>query len=609
MASQLRETRVNYWVFEFYISKAFEAFRNEEYDSYVQFRNLVQALVFRPVNNQSDVIIKLRFMQFLSQINDGDKPDITFQSSLTPLESALTTLENICSEIDVSQSVLEQVHTSIREMLVIVCIKNEKFEKARLMLYKHFPKGRDSAGKKKLFEDLIKRKCSTHSVIKSVSYSEFKQDMLDFIDNLYHLPEPFLIKVSKLAEQGQTIDGGVSRKSQNVRAPDEQSSTTGRGPQMAQLPSEQRVSADHCPFSSEQNGQAENGHSSAGPLSSTVLVQLSLSMLRAVFLDLAELLPVSAPFSLVQEEVDREAVEQESGIDLDSDELILRLSETPVDLLLRETEESRRAGGERVLDADQPEQQGQENPVDLTLTENVLEKSGCYNGSGLTPHQIRGAASADPENANTNQNAKKHPGAAGSVTVAQLVMEEDSQTSEFETVDSQLTPSPLTAGHSEDDLLNSLPTNSMPVRKNRRPASSRKSIPSEPEPASPEQPTEPQNCSTPTRVASPSPSSSDSTPVKHHNQIKKRNWLDVSGIPDDWSDEESLFGASTSVKADTKGTKRKKWTEEESDWVCQGVAKYGEGRWGKIKNMFPFQGRTAVNIKDRWRTMKKLNLA
>uniref|UniRef100_A0A8B9GX40 Uncharacterized protein n=1 Tax=Astyanax mexicanus TaxID=7994 RepID=A0A8B9GX40_ASTMX len=42
MASQLREARVNYWVFEFYISKAFEAFRNEEYDSYVQFRNLVQ---------------------------------------------------------------------------------------------------------------------------------------------------------------------------------------------------------------------------------------------------------------------------------------------------------------------------------------------------------------------------------------------------------------------------------------------------------------------------------------------------------------------------------------------------------------------------------------
>uniref|UniRef100_A0A8B9H237 Telomere repeat-binding factor dimerisation domain-containing protein n=1 Tax=Astyanax mexicanus TaxID=7994 RepID=A0A8B9H237_ASTMX len=369
------------------------------------------SLVFRPVNNQSDVIIKLRFMQFLSQINDGDKPDITFQSSLTPLESALTTLENICSEIDVSQSVLEQVHTSIREMLVIVCIKNEKFEKARLMLYKHFPKGRDSAGKKKLFEDLIKRKCSTHSVIKSVSYSEFKQDMLDFIENLYHLPEPFLIKV--------------------------------------------RLSLD----------------GSAGPLSSTVLVQLSLSMLRAVFLDLAQLLPVSAPFSLVQEEVDREAVEQESGIDLDSDELILRLSETPVDLLLRETEETRRAGGERVLD--QPEQQGQENPVDLTLTENVVEKSGCYNGSGLTPSQIRGAASADPENANTNQNAKKHPGAAGSVTVAQLVMEEDSQTSEFETVDSQLTPSPLTAGHSEDDFLNSLPTNSMPVRKNRRPASSR----------------------------------------------------------------------------------------------------------------------------------------
>lgn len=47
------------------------------------------------------------------------------------------------------------------------------------------------------------------------------------------------------------------------------------------------------------------------------------------------------------------------------------------------------------------------------------------------------------------------------------------------------------------------------------------------------------------------------------------------------------------------------WTDEETDWVKKGVAYYGEGRWEKIKCAFPFKGRTAVNIKDRWRTMKK----
>lgn len=51
-----------------------------------------------------------------------------------------------------------------------------------------------------------------------------------------------------------------------------------------------------------------------------------------------------------------------------------------------------------------------------------------------------------------------------------------------------------------------------------------------------------------------------------------------------------------------------KWTDEESEWVKKGVACYGEGRWERIRSAFPFKGRTAVNIKDRWRTMLKLKM-
>lgn len=43
--------------------------------------------------------------------------DVTFQKPLTPLESALNVLETICTEMDVEQRILEQVHTSIREMV------------------------------------------------------------------------------------------------------------------------------------------------------------------------------------------------------------------------------------------------------------------------------------------------------------------------------------------------------------------------------------------------------------------------------------------------------------------------------------------------------------
>lgn len=55
-------------------------------------------------------------------------------------------------------------------------------------------------------------------------------------------------------------------------------------------------------------------------------------------------------------------------------------------------------------------------------------------------------------------------------------------------------------------------------------------------------------------------------------------------------------------------TRKQKWTIEESEWVKDGVRKYGEGNWAAISKSYPFVNRTAVMIKDRWRTMKKLGM-
>ncbi|KFR11363.1 Telomeric repeat-binding factor 2, partial [Opisthocomus hoazin] len=103
--------------------------------------------------------------------------------------------------------------------------------------------------------------------------------------------------------------------------------------------------------------------------------------------------------------------------------------------------------------------------------------------------------------------------------------------------------------------------------------------------------------------------SSASRPVqKLHDQpvSTKRRWNSSYGeeAKDNWSEEDELFSdAERCLPALLQ-----KWTIQESEWIKEGVKKFGEGRWKAICQKYPFQNRTAVMIKDRWRTMKKLGI-
>uniref|UniRef100_A0A8C0FK20 Telomeric repeat-binding factor n=1 Tax=Bubo bubo TaxID=30461 RepID=A0A8C0FK20_BUBBB len=79
----------------------------------------------------------------------------------------------------------------------------------------------------------------------------------------------------------------------------------------------------------------------------------------------------------------------------------------------------------------------------------------------------------------------------------------------------------------------------------------------------------------------------------------KRRWNSSYGEEekDRWSEEDDLFSG-----------KNRPPPCRESQWIKEGVKKFGEGRWKAICQKYPFQNRTAVMIKDRWRTMKKLGI-
>ncbi|XP_018116053.1 telomeric repeat-binding factor 2 isoform X2 [Xenopus laevis] len=109
----------------------------------------------------------------------------------------------------------------------------------------------------------------------------------------------------------------------------------------------------------------------------------------------------------------------------------------------------------------------------------------------------------------------------------------------------------------------------------------------------------------------PKPQKPQITPKKRKlNPVLDRS--DIVEEQDTWSEADELFkgkreNEKTSNNTTTNGRKQK-WTQEETEWIIQGVKKFGEGNWKDIIKKYPFQNRTSVMVKDRWRTMKKLGI-
>ncbi|KAK6293987.1 hypothetical protein J4Q44_G00348170 [Coregonus suidteri] len=190
----------NRWMVDYYISVAFDTFRNERYTDFCEIRDILQCHLVRPLEANDAMPKKIRAIQFLTRINDGDKLDFSFESQefLTPLESAMSVLDSISEELTVPQKDLERVHKSIREMLVMVCIKNKAFDKAK---------------EKAIFLGLVNKRSSEHSVLQQVTYQQFKQEMLQFCESLFTYSPPFLCRAArqlmvKRQEAGQDAEEG-----------------------------------------------------------------------------------------------------------------------------------------------------------------------------------------------------------------------------------------------------------------------------------------------------------------------------------------------------------------------------------------------------------------
>uniref|UniRef100_A0A8C7AKU4 Telomeric repeat-binding factor 2 n=3 Tax=Neovison vison TaxID=452646 RepID=A0A8C7AKU4_NEOVI len=200
------EEAVNRWVLKFYFHEALRAFRGSRYGDFRQIRDIMQALLVRPLGKEHTVSRLLRVMQCLSRIEEGENLDCSFdmEAELTPLESAINVLEMIKTEFTLTEAVVESSRKLVKEAAVIICIKNKEFEKASKILKKHMSKDPTTQKLRNDLLNIIREKNLAHPVIQNFSYETFQQKMLRFLESHLDDAEPYLLTMAKKALKSET---------------------------------------------------------------------------------------------------------------------------------------------------------------------------------------------------------------------------------------------------------------------------------------------------------------------------------------------------------------------------------------------------------------------
>ncbi|CAB1418047.1 unnamed protein product [Pleuronectes platessa] len=626
------ESIVNRWIVDYYLSLALQAFDREQFTDLCSIKHVVDSVLDRTLESTDSMPTKIRVLEFLLLIHEGERLDVSSEST-TALESALMLLQGLSKDCSLPQQEIDNVCTSVKEMIVVILIKSNKFDKAKEMLTKHFP--RPMVGKKAIFMGLINQRSKTHEVIQQTDFPQFKRKMFSFCQRLCPFSVPFLHKAAK-----QLIDTRLSEQDDRAAGPDEQ----------------------------EQPGP------SSTPQINTVLVLscknniIQRTRLEAAYKMLASLSDMRT-FAQLEEEVERE--EQERTADL-----LLRLSPS-----LKE---------DASLDSepDAVFQRGSGSPMEASVADHLPQteaaphtQAGSLSKSSTTPLRTRRLYTVarlvvEPDSQSSSQCTVASP------EIDTQVLEVESQqsptladenSSQSLLIDNEVTkpsrkPRTKSSGlrSRASTRLTVLSTDSekeLPVSgankescvveiPNRSHSSIRSNSPKSQnggETLNSEDQQESSACfKTPkktekSRVSITSDRQNDSdniessldsspsvfprhprpqtssTPHKDSAQDKdpsrskwKRLYSTAKESKDTWSDEETHFpsrknkGLQESTISNS-GHRKNKWTESETAMLKEGVEKFGEGNWSKIKSKYSFNGRTNVNLKDRWRTLKKLN--
>ncbi|NWS74217.1 TERF2 factor, partial [Crotophaga sulcirostris] len=579
------------------------------------------ALLMRPLEKQPAVSQMLRIMQFLSRIEEGENLDCTFdkESDLTPLESAIGILELIQKEFIVAEKTMETVQKMLKETAVIVCIKNREFDKASKIVKKHM--GKDLKGQKKRNEllTIIREKNCSHPLVKTFSYKSFQQSMFQFLKSYVDDSEPLLLTIMKKTLNSEHDKGpkysSVTPESPNGpkdRAAVPEPSGTSKGPAEAPEPAETAKDSGGAPNSPEKaNDPAAAPEpmegdrdlaAAAKPMEGATDPAATPEHIMATVNTLED---TSEPMEIAKEPA--AAAPELPGVSCRGSERWAKES-GPVRFAFMEqclvfaqfSLWSRTTEGHPVLSL--AGSMGMFSGDLLAWHLMCFRRRLCWMIGSFCLFCRQPSGTVTTYGISVLREAFKI--LSDSQDAGALFTKLDETDFSFP---KQLSPSVShrTKRRKEEDSQDSEISDPPEIsHKGKRLLTISKLVMEQDSQWS-------ESSDSPDSSQEPVVSSASRPAQKLHDQpvstktVKsfQGRWNSSYGREEKecWSEEDELF-------SDVGKNRAARWTVQESQWIKEGVKKFGEGKWKAICQKYPFQNRTAVMIKDRWRTMKKLGI-